>query len=68
MSNNKLKKQLFQKISDIQNSLKKWDAILKKTDVEDFETIKPKLINSLKELHSLSLEVEIDVVNLLLKK
>jgi hypothetical protein len=68
MSNNKLKAKALSKISTLKFELKKWDAIVEKTSSDDLYLLKQRLINSLKELHSLTSEIEVDVVDLLMKK
>lgn len=68
MSNNKLKAKTLNKITLLQDNLIGLAKGMETWNKEDFEPAKTNLINQLKELHIISLELESDIVDLMLKK
>jgi len=68
MSNNKLKAKTLSKINLLQNNLEGLVKGVQTWNKEDFEPTKTNLINQLKQLHIISLELEVDVVDLMLNK
>ena len=68
MSNNKLKAKTLNKINLIQSNLEGLVKGVQNWNKEDFEPTKTNLINQLKQLHIISLELEVDVVDLMLNK
>jgi hypothetical protein len=68
MSNNKLKAKTLNKINLLQSNLEGLVKGVQNWNKEDFEPTKTNLINQLKQLHIISLELEVDVVDLMLNK